>query len=243
MQTRYKPIAIVAVLLGVLGVVGYLYPEPTEGAPMRLLFENAGGKVIFTHKAHAEAYKIPCQQCHHESEHPTEKPQPCVTCHPASYEEGFVQEHQGNVDTEFCGRCHHLEMGQSKFDHAAHEELASGCTDCHHDTDIEPEPGNCADCHQEQGDESMPGLRDAAHERCATCHEDMFDEKLAGCQNCHGMTKGGEIYPSCASCHFESKKLPLPAKMEAYHTGCMQCHKDRGVGPYTPQDCNKCHFR
>jgi hypothetical protein len=25
--------------------------------------------------------------------------------------------------------------------------------------------------------------------------------------------------------------------------GCMQCHKEKGAGPHTPEDCNKCHFR
>lgn len=242
MQTRYKPIAIVAVLLGVLGVVGYLYPQPTEGTPNRLLFENAGGKVIFKHKDHAEAYKIPCQECHHESEQPSEKPIPCASCHPASYEDGFVENHQDKFGPEMCARCHHLELAESKFDHEGHKDMAE-CTDCHHDTDIEPEPGNCADCHQSEGDESMPGLKDAIHVRCGECHGDMFDAKLDGCQNCHAMTGDEGSYPACGTCHFESKKLPLPAKMEAYHTGCMKCHEAKGAGPYTKDDCNKCHFR
>lgn len=243
MQTRYKPITIVAVLLGVLGVVGYLSPASPEEMPTRLLIENAGGKVIFTHKTHADAYKVPCQQCHHESEQVSKNPVPCATCHPASYEEGFVAEHQKTIGKEYCNRCHHAELGELKYDHETHKDLVSGCTDCHHDPSIESEPADCADCHAAQGDEAMPALQDAVHVRCGSCHEDMFEQKLKGCGNCHDMTKGGAKNPPCMTCHYDSKKLPIPAKMEAYHAGCMTCHKAKGAGPYTPQDCNKCHFR
>jgi ribosomal protein S27AE len=211
--------------------------------PTRLLFENAGGKVIFSHKAHAEGYKVPCQQCHHESKTPSKNPISCTACHPASFEEGFVAEHQKTFSKEQCGRCHHTELSALKFDHEAHKGLASGCTDCHHDSSIEEKPTNCAECHQAAGDESMPSLRDANHKRCATCHEDMFSAKIKGCGNCHGMAPGGTKYPACGTCHFDTKKLPIPATMEAFHTGCMKCHKEKGAGPYTPQDCNKCHYR
>jgi hypothetical protein len=242
-QTRYKPIAIVAVLLGALGVGGYLSPGSTEEMPTRLLFENAGGKVVFTHKVHAEKYQIPCQQCHHESDQPSTKPLPCGSCHPATFEEGFIAGHQQGMDQQYCNRCHHAELSELKFDHEEHKDYVGGCTDCHHDSSIEPEPSACSDCHQEEGDESMPSLMDATHKRCADCHADMFEQKLEGCENCHGMEKGGSMYPSCSSCHYESKDIPLAARMEAYHVGCMQCHKEKGAGPHTPQDCNKCHFR
>lgn len=243
-QTRYKPITIVAVLLGILGVAGYLTPASTEGAPNRLLFENAGGKVVFTHKVHTSGYKVPCQQCHHESDKPSKNPAPCITCHPSSYEEGFVEQHQKTIGKEYCSRCHHAELGKNSFDHKAHKDsYSSGCTDCHHDKSIEAEPTSCSDCHQAQGDESMPSLRKAVHTRCASCHQDMYDLKIKGCIKCHSLAKGGAKYPSCFSCHYDAKKLPLPSKMEAYHSGCMGCHKDKGAGPHTQQDCNKCHFR
>jgi hypothetical protein len=242
-QVRYKPIAIVAVLLGVLGVVGYLTPASTEQVPTRFLFENAGGKVIFNHKAHTEGYRIPCQECHHESDKPSQRPVACAACHAASFEEGFLAEHQKNIGEEYCVRCHHSELGRSKFDHEGHKGLTSGCLDCHHDRSVEPEPTSCGKCHQAQGKENMPSLRDATHKRCADCHDEFFAKKVKGCTSCHAMTENGTQYPGCFSCHFDSKKLPIPGKMEAYHAACMQCHKKKGAGPYTPEDCNKCHFR
>lgn len=243
MQTRYKPITIVTILLGVLGVVGYLSPASPEEMPTRLLFENAGGKVIFTHKTHAEGYKVPCQQCHHESKTVSKNPLPCTTCHPASFEEGFVGQHSKKIDKQYCNRCHHAVLREIKYDHKTHEDIVSGCTDCHHDTSIEPEPMECVDCHQAEGDEKMPSLRDAIHARCGVCHEDLFAKKIAGCKSCHSFEKDEKTFPPCGSCHYDSKKLPLPTKMEAFHNGCMKCHKEKGAGPYTPKDCNKCHFR
>lgn len=243
MQTRYKPITIVAILLGVLGVVGYLSPASPEETPSRLLFENAGGKVIFTHKTHAEGYKVPCQQCHHESKTASKTPVPCASCHPASFEDGFVAEHQKSIGKEYCGRCHHAVLGKLKYSHEEHKSITAGCTDCHHDTTVESEPSNCSDCHQAEGDEAMPSLRDAIHKRCGTCHEDMFQKKIKGCVHCHDLAKDDAKHPACATCHYDSKKLPIPAKMEAFHNGCMKCHKEKGAGPYTPKDCNKCHFR
>lgn len=243
MHKRYGAIMITTVLLGVLGVTGYLVPASTEQMPNRYVFENAGGNVVFTHKAHAEEYGISCEQCHHESEKPSENPMPCVGCHPASFEEDFVADHKESLGKDSCKRCHHAELGGKKFDHEAHKGYSSGCLDCHHDPSIEPEPTSCKECHQAQGDETMLSLRDANHKRCASCHEDMFAGKLNGCAECHSLSKDGTVYPACGSCHFDSKKLPIPTRMEAYHKGCMKCHKERGAGPYTPEDCIKCHHR
>ncbi len=243
MHKRYMPVTITAVLLGVLGAAGYLTPASTEQVPNRFLFENAGGNVVFTHKAHAEEYGIPCRQCHHESEKPSQNPMACAACHPASFEEGFVAEHQGTMGEETCSRCHHAELGPKKFDHEAHKGYTSGCLDCHHDPSIEPQPTSCKECHQAKGEETMPSLRDANHQKCADCHEDMFTKKLTGCVECHAMSKNGTDYPACGSCHFHSKKLPIPTRMEAYHSGCMECHREKGAGPHTPEDCNKCHHR
>ncbi len=167
MQTRYKPIAIVAVLLGVLGVVGYLTPGSTEQVPTRFLFENAGGKIVFPHKVHAEGYQIPCLQCHHESDKPAQKPAACAECHPKHFEEGFAAEHKKVIDKQYCGRCHHAELGKNKFDHEGHKDLTSGCLDCHHDKSVEPEPTSCGECRPAQWGEGMPSLRDATHKRCA----------------------------------------------------------------------------
>ncbi len=243
MQKRYQPIAIVAVLLGILGVVGYLTPGSTEQVPTRFLFENAGGKIVFTHKVHAEGYGITCQHCHHESDKPSPKPVACAECHPKHYEEGFAAEHQKVIDRQYCGRCHHVELGRNKFDHDGHEELTSGCLDCHHDSSVEPEPTSCRECHGAQAGEGMPPLRDAVHNRCTSCHEEMFAGKLKGCTSCHGMTENGTAYPACTSCHFDSKKLPIPTRLEAYHQRCINCHREKGAGPYSPQHCSMCHNR
>lgn len=202
--------------------------------------------MVFAHKKHADDYGVPCEECHHESDQVSMHPLACTTCHPAEYDQQFIEGHKTSIDQQYCSRCHHAEMDKLIFDHKEHEDsYSSGCTDCHHDTDIEPEPQACGNCHMDEGDETIPSLRDAAHTRCETCHVDFYEEKLEGCTHCHGFIepKGAETFSRCASCHYGTKDVLLPPRMKAYHDSCMNCHENAGGGPFGPDSCKQCHTR
>ena len=107
------------VLLAVVAAAGYLVPAGEEEQPVRVLLPNKGGKVVFEHRAHAEAYGIECDTCHHTGDYDT----PCAECHNAE-----AAEEQGipNLMEAFHQNC----MG-------CHEETGAGpyvkdqCNQCH----------------------------------------------------------------------------------------------------------------
>ncbi len=249
------PITILALVLGVVGIVGYLMPETGEATPTRVLLPNTGGAVVFNHKEHAEKFGIACEKCHHEQKPGSKSAMPCGHCHPVEFTDAYLKDHQEKFagNKEMCQMCHHMSFTErSKYDHDAHNaDYTPDCTDCHHDTDIEETPTNCNECHDQKGSEGMPSVRDAVHSRCATCHEDAFDEKLAGCTHCHnavgsgaGASKGhADVNVPCESCHYQEEKSLIPARGEMFHESCMGCHKKMGKGPYDKAACNKCHIK
>ncbi len=260
MQKRYFLISACAAILAIVALVGYVLPEPSPKIPERILFDNAGGKVVFTHQKHLQDDNIPCATCHHEMITSTETVESCGSCHGVAFDTNFRTTHaQQYKSTDSCATCHHMEFAPKvDWTHTAHaEEYGLDCTSCHHeDTSIEPEPQNCANCHQETGDETMPSLRDAVHLKCQSCHEEMFEAKVTGCASCHTTIdmkkqlkeKGPEAfkvspkYANCAVCHVDQKTTELiPDRMNAFHGQCMSCHQSVGKGPYTQEQCAQCH--
>ncbi|MGE4292814.1 MAG: cytochrome c3 family protein [Desulfovibrio sp.] len=258
MQKRYLPITVVVCLLAAAALAGYLTPVKAQKLPVRILFQNNGGRVIFSHLRHHKNYQIACADCHHEANSDHGQPQPanpseplpCGSCHPASFDKDYVAEHVNSFpDKSYCVKCHHAEFGVLAFDHEAHKEYASeDCQTCHHGPDIEAEPGHCNQCHNLAGSDSMPSLRDAAHKRCETCHDDLFDKGIKGCAPCHKMKdmKGYKgSYTPCQQCH----RTPSPdrelvlTRTNAFHDQCMNCHKGLKKGPYGENECGKCHIR
>lgn len=245
MKSRYAPILVVCVCLALLGLTGQFLPESTAKEPVRLLLDNKGGNVVFTHLQHVEiGYE--CNECHHESEDPGPNPIACGACHPPEFDAAFAATHQTALPQETCTRCHHMEFGALTWNHQEHIDMYStGCTDCHHEEDIEPEPGACSNCHGDTDDGAMINLRDAVHAKCESCHTDMYEEKLAGCLHCHEQLPGkaGDKQPTCVSCHYGDEGIPLPPRMDAFHKQCMDCHETAGAGPYGDDSCSKCHTR
>jgi hypothetical protein len=236
-------------MLANLALGGQFAPAPSEELPVRLRLDNKGGDVVFTHSRHVDYTDTmgeDCTRCHHESDTPTLEPLPCGSCHATEYDAAFRSEHQTSLPEDTCTRCHHAEMGKLVYSHDDHAEMyASDCTDCHHDTDIEPEPGACNQCHFEQADGATPSLRDAVHAKCESCHLDMYESKLEGCSSCHELLPGtaGSEQPSCNSCHYETDGVPLLHRMDAYHDQCMTCHEEAGAGPFGDKSCTRCHTR
>lgn len=261
----------ILIVLVVVSVGIYLIPEKKEEVPTRVLLENIGGKVIFSHKMHAENYGFDCAVCHHESSNPAESVLACGVCHgtiPTNAELaeiakdgdgktplGDMPYHDTNLvkDKNACLTCHHLEYLQKEWGHDRHaEEFGLDCESCHHaDKDIEPEPMNCNNCHAE---DTAVTLKDAVHAKCADCHQEWFDEGLKSCNKCHdeldtrkefAKNKDFEInpvYAKCSSCHGSQEPQELVQnRMAAFHGLCIRCHEEVGAGPYASDQCKQCH--
>ena len=66
MQNRYFIISAVVVLLFAGAVVGYAIPEEKQEVPARIILDNTGGRVVFSHRTHADDYGFDCADCHHD---------------------------------------------------------------------------------------------------------------------------------------------------------------------------------
>ncbi len=251
MQKRYLPISVFVVVMAIVALVGYLQPAGTEEMPRRILFDNAGGKVIFSHQAHDQTYQLDCASCHHENPaggEPGKEPLRCGLCHPPEFTPNWIETHASFFNAEQnCARCHHAEFTGMVYKHDEHaEQYNTDCLDCHHTDDIEPTPTNCGDCHLKEGDATMPGFADAVHTRCATCHQDVFAQEMKGCGFCHELLQaGGDNLPEtggCSSCHDKAIEQLIPTRMSAFHKGCMGCHEEKQLGPFKDDECSKCHL-
>jgi hypothetical protein len=254
LKKRYVPISIVCGILALLALGSQFAPAPSEELPVRLRLDNKGGDVVFTHSRHVKYESVggDCAKCHHEK-----KPQlgggtmadapvlPCGSCHATEFDAKFSSDHQ-KLPQETCVSCHHAEMGKLSYSHQDHaEQYATSCTDCHHGTDIEAEPGACNQCHGDLAEDTKPALRDAVHAKCASCHQEMYDVKMKGCAECHEVLPGkaGAEQPACNSCHYETEGTPLPTRMDSFHDQCMACHEQVGKGPFGEKSCKRCHTR
>ncbi|WP_054649373.1 cytochrome c3 family protein [Salidesulfovibrio brasiliensis] len=156
MKSRYTPLLIILAVLAITAAVGYTLPTEAQDVPPRVILDNTGGRVIFTHQAHTEEYGFDCADCHHDGIGQDE-PISCGSCHPAAFDETFRAEHQKAFpDEEACLRCHYDVPG---------EELAE---DNRPDTDF------------------IPTRADAFHGQCMTCHEEFggpYGDDT--CYDCH----------------------------------------------------------
>lgn len=150
MPRRHVFVTVFCCLMAVVAVVGY--PHDTVGkTPVRLLLENAGGRVVFDHRRHAEDYKVACETCHHESAEARENVQPCGACHGVDFDGSFREDHVAAFADDETSLRDLPPYGQRAREvgprgHA--EEYGLSCTDCHHaNADIEPEPARCTACH------------------------------------------------------------------------------------------------
>lgn len=114
-------IAYVAlVVLLAVGVGAYaVWPQKAPDNPVRIVFHNIGGKVIFDHKVHyAEGgYGYACKECHHDLEKEGQRPTSCSKCHKQEPEDA------------------------PKRSDAFHKQ----CIDCHKEAGGGPK--DCAQCH------------------------------------------------------------------------------------------------
>lgn len=247
MQRRYLPIAILTAILGLAALTGYILPAKSETPPVRLLFENKGGKVIFTHADHAAYEGDQCGTCHHTSGE-EQSPPKCSSCHVKKFDDTFKESHPDIIDTRYCASCHHPKASISNFDHDLHAMDLTGedCQACHHTEDIEPEPQACSNCHEFETKDKVVSLKQANHTRCGDCHEDYYMEGIKGCSNCHTREMPQPDPPetiACSKCHAQPVENLVPTRTKAFHNQCRGCHEKQNSGPYTDDVCFKCHMQ
>lgn len=127
-------IATVLLIVGVLSYTALSAKGPAE--PVRLMFQNKGGNVLFDHQIHAEDYGYACEDCHH---HPPgdEILDACGKCHTSSDSEL----------PEFCMECHDPEMVEPAMVRA--DAFHTQCGGCHEEIGAGPMINNedCTRCH------------------------------------------------------------------------------------------------
>ncbi len=79
--------------------------------------------------------------------------------------------------------------------------------------------GNVLFTHKEHTSESGYGFE------CVDCHHE-WDEAE------------GEPPLTCGECHLEESEEDVPARVDAFHEQCIDCHEDDGLAPV---DCSECH--
>lgn len=247
MQRSYLPITILTGILLIAALAGYLIPADSEATPVRLLFENKGGKVIFAHKTHVDIQDKDCASCHHTSGD-EQAPPKCSSCHVKKFDDTFIANHQDSIDDKYCQSCHHATATTAKFSHEKHAEdyAEDDCQACHHDESVEPEPQACSDCHEKEPLKDIPSLKDANHAKCADCHEDFYDKGVKGCTSCHTREEAPKAAPApqpCSSCHSEPVEQLVPTTTNAFHGQCMSCHENQDAGPFGDDSCYQCHMK
>lgn len=156
LQRRYFLISLIVGLSFLVAVIGYAIPPEKEKVPARVVLDNTGGRVLFSHRTHAEEYHTDCADCHHYGlEGGTSLP--CGACHPPEFNDEFRLNHQKAFpDKAACLRCH---------DEAPTGPLAEG---------------------ERPDIESIPTRGDAFHTMCQGCHEQGGGPFGAdACYQCH----------------------------------------------------------
>lgn len=141
MKKRYVSITVFVAVMLLVAVGGYLRPQAKQSAPARVVMDNSGGRVIFTHQAHAQDYGFECADCHHDNIG-QEQPLACGSCHPSAFDEKFRAGHQKVFSNE------------------------EACMRCHYETPKAPLAAE-----DKPDTENIPTRADAFHGQCMSCHE------------------------------------------------------------------------
>lgn len=80
----------------------------------------------FTHKKHAEDYKIACKECHHKDEDPAKGVKKCISCHDIAEAKGDAPKAMDAYHKN-CIDCH-------KKENEAGKAAPTKCNDCHKKT-------------------------------------------------------------------------------------------------------------
>jgi hypothetical protein len=141
--------------------------------------------------------------------------------------------------------------------HASMADMSSGCSFCHHYSEVDEEVPPCRVCHNEEsqlGNLRQPGLKGAYHRQCLGCHREWSHE--AGCVACHevkDVTASDEISDKTDIHGIPHPKITAekkyvyytpyePASVVTFHHSdhvdqfglkCVSCHQG--------DNCGRCH--
>jgi hypothetical protein len=120
-KNEVKVAYALAVVLLLIGVVAYAaLPVKAPDPPLRIMFKNTAGNVLFDHEEHSSpmGYGYKCEDCHHD-----------------------IEGEEGKRPTA-CGECHTPEGGEGpKRADAFHQQ----CQGCHDESGLGPV--TCSGCH------------------------------------------------------------------------------------------------
>ena len=256
MNKRSTPIILVSCILALAGIAGYMSPPPTEANPIRVLMQNAGGRVVFTHQAHSTPGgnygDLSCDTCHHElkigkaaasgakdgkpvtgegaaasaSGASTPRVTPCKSCHSATDNPGYVAAHQKLYQAGGDAAC-------ASCHHSRMAGLAGGWN--HQQHIDEYAGGDCESCHHPLSYKTPSGRQmNIKQQKCRNCHTAKPNPMTA-------TTLKDAAHARCQNCHSDL--------FEAKTKGCPTCHvqvsladeaaKGKPVGAFTA--CGSCH--
>lgn len=160
MSKRYFPITILTAVLLLVALFGYLRIVPAQDNPTRVVLDNPGGRVLFSHQHHAEDLGLDCADCHHDGGSPR-LPEACGSCHPAVFDKNYAQAHVKTFKgSTACSRCHTQPptpggVFTDRPDVSAlplrTEAFHRQCMDCHERSGVGPYgKDSCQACHQQR---------------------------------------------------------------------------------------------
>ncbi len=101
---------IILLITGIICYASFTPPVPEE--PIRMMFQNKAGKVLFTHEVHIGDYGNDCLDCHHNIE--DDETYNCSECH----------EETGDEDLPSRADAFHAQCK------GCHEDSGAGPTEC-----------------------------------------------------------------------------------------------------------------
>ncbi len=118
-ERQHKTALWSAVVLFFIGIVCYAAASvKTPDEPIRVMFRNVAGHILFDHKVHTDDYGIACEDCHHN-----------------------LTDKNGDEEIWRCNTCHKPDSEDiPKSMNAYHQ-----CIDCHEDMGAGPVA--CDECH------------------------------------------------------------------------------------------------
>lgn len=116
-QRDLKTAVLMMIILLVTGIICYAsFPPAVPEEPVRIMFQNKAGKVLFTHFVHVGDYTSDCLDCHHNID--DDETYNCSECHEETGDEDLLS--RADAFHDQCRGCH--------------EDLGAGpieCNSCH----------------------------------------------------------------------------------------------------------------
>lgn len=194
------PLATVAGLAVLVGVIGYLRADP-EPSRDHIYIPSSSGPVLLTHARHA-GLADDCVNCHHELVRGD-----AVACSECHDEAGYVpdmidHDDLARIKAHVCGGCH---------DVAANQE-ALNCRQCH--PAVATDRASLIDCQTCHDSSYTPDLMD---------HAALLDIEGHTCKGCHVLSSVADSYHAqCNACHLAA--APAVFQGADGSTLCAACH-------------------